>query len=234
MKMMIPPLGTNIRLVEDWNFNLHYEHRNESIYELLGAFQELKGRHGYPANAYTPAHHFDPSERAPVPVVLPAKTLLTIDRYYIRQGAGGFDSVPFLLPAHPRPGYSFGKHRAARFWAELEDVNEISFEFLEGDQPWWFGAKDKLLAGEVLKVKTDYVFLYDRATVELRPLNMKAISDFPEGVEFVIIGEGARIVFVRPDLEQDDPKTGFMGCKNSSVSNRFFRWGEVIGYVVKP
>lgn len=237
MQMMIPPLGTRIRLTADWAFSLHYERRNESVYDMLGAFQDLKGKHGYPADAYAPAYRFDPSEREPVQVSLPAGTLLTLDRYYIRQGAGDFDSVSFMLPSQPLPGYSFGKKRAARFWAKLEDVNDIEFEFLAEDQPWWFGVKDKILAGETVKVKTDYKFLYDRAEVELRPLSVKTKSDFPDGVEFVIIGEGSRIAFVRPDLGyHQTPNTYFRGRKNASTSKRpsIFKLDAVIGYVVKP
>lgn len=237
MKMMIPPLGTRIRLTSGWTFSLHYEYRNESVYELLGAFQDLKGKkEGLPDDAYTPAHWLDPSEYEPVQVSLTAGTLLTLDRYYIRHGAGDFDSVSFLLPSQPRPGYSFGKNRLARFWAKLEDVNDIEFEYLEEDQPWWFGVKDKILDGETVKVKTDYKFLYDRAEVELRPLSVKTKSDFPEGVEFVIIGEGSRIAFVRPDLGyHQTAKSVFAGCRNSSTSKRtsLFKMHAVIGYVVK-
>ena len=151
MKMMIPPLGSRIRLRTNWSFDLYYESRNESVYELFGVFSHLKGTvAGYAPDAYPPLHRLDDADKEPVQATLPAGTLRTNDRYYIRQGAGDFDSVTFALPSKPLPGYAFGKKRAARFWVKLEDVNEIDFEFLAEDQPWWHCVKDQLKAGNTV------------------------------------------------------------------------------------
>lgn len=237
MKMMIPPLGARIRLAADWNFELHYEYRNENVYELFGAFAHLKGAvAGYSGDEYPPLHRIDDADKEPARVTLPAGTLLTLDRYYIRQGAGGFDSVTFALPSQPLPGYAFGQKRACRFWVKLEDVNEIEFEFLAEDQPWWHGVKDLLKAGQTVRVKTDYTFLYGRAEVELRPLTVKKPGELPADVEFFVIAEGSRIAFVRQVADEFNRPDfyGFLGRRNSSVSERWFPVSDVIGYVVKP
>ncbi len=237
MKLMIPPLGARIRLTADWSFDLHYEHRNDGVFELFGAFTSLKGTHGYAQDTYPPSHRVGEADKEPVRVTLSAGTLLTIDRYYIRNNAGEFDSVTFSLPSQPLPGYSFGKKRASRFWAKLEDVNEIEFEFLAEDQPWWHGVKDQLRAGQTVRVKTDYAFLYNRAEVELRPLTAKKRDELPATVEFFVIAEGSRVAFVRPEAEDLDayPEEVFLGRRNSSTSKwtPTFAVSSVIGYVVK-
>ena len=239
MKLMIPPLGARIRLIVDWSFDLHYEQRNENVFELFGAFAHLKGTvAGYAGDAYPPLHRIDEADKEPARVTLPAGTLLTIDRYYIRNGAGDFDSVTFALPSQPLPGYSFGKKRASRFWAKLEDVNEIEFEFLAEDQPWWHGVKDQLKAGKTVRVKTDYAFLYNRAEVELRPLTVKKRDELPADPEFFVVAEGSRVAFVRQEAEDDYEysDTVFFGRRNSSQSKwtPTFAVSSVIGYVVKP
>ena len=235
MKMMIPPLGSRIRLRTDWSFDLYYESRNESVYELFNAFTHLKDTGG----CYLPLWRLDDADKEPVQATLPAGTLLTIDRYYIRQGAADFDSVTFTLPSQPLPGYAFGKKRAARFWVKLEDVNEIDFEFLAEDQPWWHGVKDQLKAGNTVKVKTDFAFLYDRAEVELHPLSVELRVELPANIEFFVIAEGSRVAFVR-QVELDPAwtwkDTYFSGRRNTSGPRgaTTFYVSSIIGYAVKP
>lgn len=53
----------------------------------------------------------------PVPYTMSAGTVLSIDRIYIRNGQRGFDSVTFR-----------DVNRKHRFWAKLDDVNNIVFE----------------------------------------------------------------------------------------------------------
>jgi hypothetical protein len=235
MKMMIPMLGSRIRLRTDWSFDLYYESRNESVYELFNAFTHLKGIGG----CYLPSWRLNDADKEPVQATLPAGTLLTIDRYYIRQGAADFDSVTFMLPSQPLPGYAFGKKRSARFWVKLEDVNEIDFEFLEEDQPWWHGVKDKLKAGNTVKVNPNFAFLYNRSEVELHPLTVNKRDELPTNIEFFVIAEGSRVAFVRlvddvPCWAADD--TRFSGRRNASASmySTTFYVSTIIGYVVKP
>jgi hypothetical protein len=70
-------------------------------------------------------------------VTLPAGTVLSIDRIYIRKGASDFSSITFYAKGlgeiqkqpstwdrNPKPK----KKKALRFWAKLEDCNRINFD----------------------------------------------------------------------------------------------------------
>lgn len=72
---------------------------------------------------------------ATVPLTLPRRTVLSVDRIYVRKGASDYSSVSFyiqstsLVPLQPTElqarGFKKGKKR---FWAKLSDVNTIQFE----------------------------------------------------------------------------------------------------------
>lgn len=71
-------------------------------------------------------------------VVLPEGSELIIDRIFIRQGSESFDSVTFYVSTIPgvenakRKKGPFGKKPSiARFWAKLDDVNQMHFETIE-------------------------------------------------------------------------------------------------------
>lgn len=152
MKLYIPSVGDEIRLLADWSPAIHDEPRNASILE----FFQVPG--------------FDPSKwnnnLPPTKVVIPAGEILKIDRIYIRKGKDDFDSVTFLWKGKRTKAYSeiktgrrvvttlpdrttlqclFSGKRAipqyedyeyvdktpakpVRFWAKLNDVNTIEFE----------------------------------------------------------------------------------------------------------
>lgn len=154
----IPTLGTRFLLSRDWDFNLFVERRNKSFIEELG----------YPTPSYTHRlndlineiqnpiieqgpweipetenpHHIIYSGAVKKMVRLPAGTVLSIDRIYIRQGSKEYNSVSFNLlycPVAsfcPRNGFkNMGGNKATiplikgdkgriRFWAKLEDVNK--------------------------------------------------------------------------------------------------------------
>jgi hypothetical protein len=61
---------------------------------------------------------------------LPAGTMLSFDRYYIRQGAEAFDSVTFKIEKCPDPKFNMSGKACRRFWARLQEVNEIDCELL--------------------------------------------------------------------------------------------------------
>ena len=70
-----------------------------------------------------------------IEVSLPATTVLAIDRYYIRQGAEAFDSLTFKVEKCPlvyfqSPAGKEAKMPTRRFWARLQDVNNINCEIL--------------------------------------------------------------------------------------------------------
>lgn len=131
MKLMIPELGTRLKLSKAWSFNLMTEKRNESMGVWLGAaksqivrqaepyFRERqliwldsppkKDKYGF---TYTPV--------IGVPAQLSKGTVLEVDRIYIRQGLGNeaCSSVTFKIRLD---------NKVIRFWAKLADVNTIQY-----------------------------------------------------------------------------------------------------------
>lgn len=121
--LFIPPLGTRLLLAEPWDFQLYNERRNATLMVLLGDTRELK--------------YHDPE---PIPASLPAGTELIIDRYYIRQGLDGFDSVSFRIEGASASaplyhGTGSKAKRQVRFWAKLDDVNRLSVELAPPSDP---------------------------------------------------------------------------------------------------
>jgi hypothetical protein len=119
MRINIPTIGVKIKLEKSWEFTLHSEYRNDSLFGYAGF--------PIPTRWYTwmkddPAR-FGP-EPLPIRYTLPVNTILTIDRIYIRKGAAEFDSISFILN-----GARYNK-RPVRFWAKLEDVNRIEGEYI--------------------------------------------------------------------------------------------------------
>lgn len=105
MKLFIPTIGTKIELTENWYFTLHEERRNSVLWKaVMGKEIDRWDCHGF------------------VTTLLPAGTVLSISRIYIRQGLKGFDSISFIIKSCPN------KKMKGRFWAKLEDVNKIEFE----------------------------------------------------------------------------------------------------------
>jgi len=116
--LFVPPLGTRLVLAERWDFQLFNEHRNATLMALLGDARETVGH-----------------EPTSVDASLPAGTELIIDRYYIKQNLGDFDSVSFRIAganavAKSHPYFSKTTRRQVRFWAKLSDVNRLSVELV--------------------------------------------------------------------------------------------------------
>lgn len=112
MTLFVPPLGTRVRLAQPWAFKLYNERRNATLMALLGDTRET---------SYAPEA---------IDAELPQGAELIIDRYYIRQGLGDFDSVSFRIVGAKASAktYSFSTKattRQVRFWAKLEDVNTM-------------------------------------------------------------------------------------------------------------
>jgi len=117
MKLFIPPLKTELRLMTAWKFNLHNESRNKTFYQLFKLPYIDRWTHGW-----------NKSLPGPVPVTLPKGTILILERIYIRNGAGSFDSLTFRIKQLPNPPKT-GK-KTARFWARLEDCNGMNIQVL--------------------------------------------------------------------------------------------------------
>jgi hypothetical protein len=79
-----------------------------------------------------------------ISITIPAGTTLAVDRIYIRKGASDYSSITFYaknLGEVTMPGsrWSWGnpkskKVKAQRFWAKLDDCNQIEFKLLSQDE----------------------------------------------------------------------------------------------------
>ena len=139
MKMFIPACGFQIRLSEDWRFNLYIEHRNKKLLETLGF--------GYSKFSYwRPGQRDDINEEnskyvedstcangfrlKSFGVVIPKDSDLEVYRVYIRANSKSaksneddYDSITFRVVSSSQKNLS-----KTTFWAKLSEVNEISFE----------------------------------------------------------------------------------------------------------
>jgi hypothetical protein len=121
MKLFIPSVGYRLKLTEDWTFSLYSEWRNRALQEAL-KLGTVK-----PFGMY--------SHRYPeiMNVTLPKETILEVDRVYIRAtnknktGDDDYDSLTFKIIDCPTIN-----QKKVRFWAKLNDVNNIQF-FVEND-----------------------------------------------------------------------------------------------------
>lgn len=127
MAWEIPRVGTEVMLAKDWTFMLHDERRNDSLMKHLSIPKGTRKlirvaddskygwRWGY--------EHNDPSKCR-----LPAGTVLTVDRVYVRQDAGwgsdAFNSLTFKMKFP-------GAKKITRFWATLEDVRKMCVKELK-------------------------------------------------------------------------------------------------------
>jgi len=120
MKLFIPTIGTQLRLTKKWEFKLFFEYRNESVMSHFDIDRENR--------RYSKTDQFKV-------VSFPKNTMLIVDRIYIRAGGSDikkYDSVTFrvILPdgTQNAPVSTWGgkiRNLRLRFWAKLEDVNNI-------------------------------------------------------------------------------------------------------------
>lgn len=117
LRLMVPEIGTQLLLSQDWKFRLYQETRNSSVISLFNLFE---GRIRSPFHEPTPE---------PEKVKILGGSILVVDRIYVRQQLKGYSSLSFFLQPQGRLQY---KNRIAivskrmRFWAKLEDVNQIT------------------------------------------------------------------------------------------------------------
>lgn len=136
MKLFVPEIGTVLQLTKDWWFFLYTERRNEALAVAAGFSYETSR----PWNMRTDVaandgwlkakSYYDWYKR----VTLPAGSILTLDRIYIRKGVSDFSSLSFNLDRKSvNPDFSLFAERIntmkgrCRFWAKLADVNTIEF-----------------------------------------------------------------------------------------------------------
>ena len=134
MKLYIPEIGNQLRLTVDWTFDLYNEYRNATLLEKIG---DSRDAGWYQRNI------------GGSPCTIPAGAVLKVDRIYIRKGISEYSSITFCwvgertepkVEKHTETHYdSFGKpslvpyihkipRKPVRFWAKLDDVNNIEFE----------------------------------------------------------------------------------------------------------
>lgn len=117
----IPSLGTELVLAADWTFTLHRESRNSGFAEGLEIAERVSTRHTYGDNySWTTRRTEWPKGAKTWTVTLPAGTVLKVERIYIKQGQGKFDSVTFRDTGR--------SHRHGRFWVKLDEANDMTVE----------------------------------------------------------------------------------------------------------
>lgn len=112
MKLFIPTIGTTLKLSENWSFMLYGEYRNKKLWEIFAGPDNKIDFWSYRV-------------MATMNVILPAETILIVDRIYIRKNLKKFDSVTFRLKS-----CDILKIKNKRFWAKLDDVNKIECEVI--------------------------------------------------------------------------------------------------------
>ena len=134
MKIWLPKCGDAIRLTNDWTFMLHEEYRNRELWKL--AFSSVL------------TNKYGASKLEPQSLLIPKNTELVFDRIYVRQGADDFASCTFIIKEHPSDDFV-----GERFWAKLEDVNNIECDTTTTDNP--IGGFAKAGYKYALKAKKD-------------------------------------------------------------------------------
>ena len=135
MKLCIPQVGTELTLKKPWAFTVHYDHRNGSILRALGVPPEPRshpGNYSVFDNAYKKDPYSSRAMRGWTRDVkswagsLPAKTVLRIDRIYLRKPASNYDSVTFVVVSCPDKPCE-----KARFWVKLTDANSMEISGMD-------------------------------------------------------------------------------------------------------
>lgn len=154
MKLLIPQIGSKIVLRKPWTFTVWSERRNETLGKTLGILA-LRKTGPWPQSDFggqrVPPRYVDQwlwnGQKDPTPqdrytrfdvvassaCTLPKGITLTVDRIYIRNGAKDFSSISFRLNIDPKKPLKFvGTDivipKGIRFWAKLDECNNIEFD----------------------------------------------------------------------------------------------------------
>ena len=175
MKLIIPRVGDQLQLLDDWTFFLYDERRNSRIVHSTGlrhtpayesAFEtyikdlnKSRGRYKYSDSDIERMRRDSKVTDYPIflyraPVTMPVNSILRIDRLYLRRPASRFDSVSFIVVDSSDPRF-VGKSKGGlvqgtpRFWAKLADVNNIECLY-EPKHYDWDDEKEQHSALEVM------------------------------------------------------------------------------------
>ena len=118
-KVVIPDIGYELKIQEDWTFNLKHEYRNK-LYDFLEDNKHI------PSNV---------SRYSTVPVTIFAGSVLSVDRVYIRKGVSDYSSVTFYLISNSFLTVdniiNIKTSKRLRFFASLKEVNQIVCQWNE-------------------------------------------------------------------------------------------------------
>ncbi len=112
MRLFIPNIGTKLILMYPWTFDLYDEYRNTHIHAHFNLVAPARYGRNIQSNRVT----------------IPSGSILKIDRVYIKKGLPQFNSITFGL--FGTKGKNNKEYRIGRFWAKLDDVNNIECEVL--------------------------------------------------------------------------------------------------------
>lgn len=147
MKLMMPTVGSKLKLLEPWTFCLFHERRNDSLGIRLGLNPNT---FGYGKFVFDDKH-VQRSVYAVSNVTLPAGTTLKVERIYIKRGSSDYDSLTFTVQScpiqlnevectslfkisNPDSGRT-NRNSKPRFWVKLYDANSIQFEEIDDSFP---------------------------------------------------------------------------------------------------
>lgn len=122
----IPEIGTDVKLIEDWKFDLYNENRNKSFI--------TRKKLTLPKDSFSNGIRIKSSCK----IILPKGTVLRVDRIFIRKDMSDYSSMSFfiidcpdtdLMPTIPitRKITNFDVGKVVRFWAKLDDCNRITY-----------------------------------------------------------------------------------------------------------
>lgn len=120
-QLYIPVCGDRLQLVRPWTFSLVFERRNIQFAEAIGALPKILPRPWWREDCFDK----ELNEYKQHEVTLPAGTILSCDRVYIRQtmrqNKDSYDSITWRA-YYPNKVKSIG-----RFWANMPDCFKIQF-----------------------------------------------------------------------------------------------------------
>lgn len=134
MNFYVPEISDEFRLLSDWTFDLYNESRNSSLMKFTNDSRKASC-----------------INLTSLPCIIPAGSVLKIDRVYIRKGQKDFSSITFMWKGMHNPAHEYESNvthwngsgtaikstymiqkpkESIRFWAKLKDTNRIEFEKL--------------------------------------------------------------------------------------------------------
>lgn len=125
MKLYIPDVGHKITLEQPWAVGIQHEDRNRRFLQVMKA----NGGDDVVLN-FGAYRDWLPTSDKRFTMILPAGTVLLVDRVYIRKGSSDFSSLSFFVESCPLLAFTHKKlggtsTRKLRFFASLADVNTM-------------------------------------------------------------------------------------------------------------